>query len=109
MVKKNEPQSIGHSAMTLCYRCLCDVCSNINCPAGRRWFITHGKMDWCIRCNLLGACPRVVCDAFVHSSRKRFYRRKDGKTREDKIFDALGELRDMIQALEERIKDIPKD
>lgn len=51
-----------------------------------------------------GACPRVACSAFVPSYRKKYYRKKVGVSREDKIYAALNELKDMVLSLEEEVK-----
>lgn len=80
-----------------CYLCLCDVCSNIECPNGRRWF--QGSLDFCMRSLMRGACPRIKCDYFIPKYRRKVYKLKRS-TREDRIFEALNDISRRLEKLE---------
>lgn len=47
-----------------CERCLCRMCCNAFCPAGRR--SDHNDYDFCTESFERCACPRIDCDYFIH-------------------------------------------
>lgn len=84
-----------------CYFCLCEVCSNTQCPSGRHWF--HSSLDFCLRSLMRGACPRYKCDFFIPKYRRKVYKLKRS-TREDQIMNALNDISRRLGVLEDKVK-----
>lgn len=81
-----------------CWKCLCEVCTRVNCPKNHVYI---SKVGHCIKMIRRDACPTIKCDYFVHAQKHKVLKvcRKLKKTQT--IHNKLNEI---LQRLDNLVK-----
>lgn len=78
-----------------CWKCLCEVCTRIQCPKIQR----RQKLGHCLVMYQRGCCPTVKCDWFEHKEKHQIFRIKRRYSKPDAVMEKLNEIMERLDKL----------